>query len=66
MLDECEEYLRGLYFYCCWFILIDPSDPEIMTDKTRKLGLLVAKGTAVMVVNPMGGMSEIENPFVTE
>ncbi|KAK1444232.1 Lsm7 like protein [Babesia gibsoni] len=51
-LDETEEFLR------------DPDDPDKLTDKTRSLGLLVARGTSVTVIHPVDGAEKIENPFV--
>ncbi|EST05867.2 Ribonucleoprotein LSM domain protein [Kalmanozyma brasiliensis GHG001] len=33
------------------------------TDKTRKLGLVVLRGTALTVINPADGFESIENPF---
>lgn len=51
VLDDCVEFLQ------------DPEDPSVITDKQRKLGLIVARGTAVTVINPFDGTQEIENPF---
>lgn len=51
MLDECHEYLR------------DPTTFKVSTS-TRKLGLVVCKGSAVMCVYPADGTEEIDNPFV--
>ncbi|CAB3409254.1 unnamed protein product [Caenorhabditis bovis] len=51
VLDNCVEYLR------------DPSNPSVIGDETRPLGLIVARGTAVTVVSPLDGMEQIENPF---
>lgn len=51
VLDECVEYLR------------DPKDPMKLSDKTRKLGLVVCRGTSITVVNPEAGFIEIDNPF---
>ena len=51
VLDECDEYLR------------DPEDPQRITDKTRKLGLVVVRGTQVSLVSPQDGVEEIANPF---
>lgn len=42
----------------------DPADPEKTTDKTRRLGLVVIRGTQVSLVSPQDGMEEIANPFV--
>ena len=51
VLDETVEYLQ------------DPDDPFKPSGETRKLGLIVCRGTVVMVVSPADGMEEIENPF---
>ena len=42
----------------------DPEDWQTVTDKTRKLGLVVIRGTQVSLVSPHEGMEEIANPFV--
>jgi U6 snRNA-associated Sm-like protein LSm7 len=39
---------------------------EQVTDKTRKLGLVVIRGTQVSLVSPEEGMEEIANPFVQQ
>ncbi|KAF2319446.1 hypothetical protein GH714_015883 [Hevea brasiliensis] len=52
VLDEAIEYLR------------DPDDPLKTTDQTRRLGLIVCRGTAVMLVSPTDGTDEIANPFL--
>ena len=52
VLDEGVEYLR------------DPEDPTKVTDATRPLGLVVLRGTAVMLVAPESGKTEIANPFI--
>lgn len=54
VLDETKEFLR------------DPDDPLRVTDETRFLGLIVCRGTAVMLVAPSGGMEEIANPFMEQ
>ncbi|EER03587.1 U6 snRNA-associated protein, putative [Perkinsus marinus ATCC 50983] len=51
VLDESIEYLR------------DPEDPYKLSGKTRNLGLLVARGTSVVLVCPSTGITEIDNPF---
>jgi hypothetical protein len=35
-----------------------------ITNKTRKLGLVVIRGTQVSLVSPQDGMEEIANPFL--
>jgi U6 snRNA-associated Sm-like protein LSm7 len=52
VLDEAIEYIR------------DPEDPLNVTDETRQLGLIVCRGTAVMLVSPTDGTEQIENPFL--
>ena len=44
-------------------VLADAADATIVTTDTRKLGLIVARGTAVTVVAPSDGTMSIENPF---
>lgn len=52
VLDDCEEFFR------------DPNDPNSITDNTRKLGLVVCRGTQVSLISPEDGMEEIANPFL--
>lgn len=42
----------------------DPNDPEVVTSQTRKLGLVVIRGTQVSLVSPEEGTEEIANPFL--
>ncbi|CAE6921403.1 Lsm7 [Symbiodinium sp. CCMP2592] len=51
VLDDVQEYLR------------DPEDPYKVSDETRSLGLVVARGTSVMLICPVDGTEEIANPF---
>lgn len=44
----------------------DPEDPMRVTDATRSLGLIVCRGTSVMLVVPTAGTEEIANPFQQE
>mmetsp|Transcript_100004 Transcript_100004/g.305697 ORF Transcript_100004/g.305697 Transcript_100004/m.305697 type:complete len:100 (-) Transcript_100004:153-452(-) len=53
VLDDVQEYLR------------DPEDPYKVADETRSLGLVVARGTSVMLICPADGTEEIANPFAT-
>jgi hypothetical protein len=43
---------------------LDPDDSEKVTDQTRKLGLVVVRGTQVSLVSPQDGVEEIANPFL--
>ena len=42
----------------------DKDDPEKITNQTRKLGLVVVRGTQVSLVSPEEGTEEIANPFL--
>ncbi|ETW30176.1 hypothetical protein PFUGPA_01793 [Plasmodium falciparum Palo Alto/Uganda] len=44
----------------------DPNDSFVVTDKTRSIGLIVARGTSVALITPVEGTQEISNPFITE
>lgn len=54
VLDESIEFLR------------DPNDMERVTDQSRKLGLVVVRGTQVSLVSPEEGTEEIANPFAEQ
>merc|ERR1712226_92205 len=51
VLDGTTEYLR------------DPDDPFKLTEDTRALGLVVCRGTSVVLICPAHGMEQIQNPF---
>mmetsp|Transcript_3447 Transcript_3447/g.9669 ORF Transcript_3447/g.9669 Transcript_3447/m.9669 type:complete len:108 (+) Transcript_3447:253-576(+) len=44
----------------------DPEDMSRVTTNTRKLGLVVCRGTVVMAVSPTAGIEEIANPFTAQ
>jgi U6 snRNA-associated Sm-like protein LSm7 len=46
--------------------LADPNDPSQVTENTRKLGLVVCRGTQVSLLCPSDEMEEIANPFAEE
>lgn len=54
VLDDTTEYLR------------DPDDPYKLTEDTRTLGLVVCRGTSVVLICPADGMEAIANPFVQQ
>jgi U6 snRNA-associated Sm-like protein LSm7 len=54
VLDTTTEYLR------------DPDDPYKLTNETRQLGLVVCRGTSVVLISPQDGMEEIANPFAQQ
>lgn len=54
VLDNTQEYLR------------DTEEPYKMCDDTRSLGLVVCRGTSVVLICPQDGMESIQNPFITQ
>jgi U6 snRNA-associated Sm-like protein LSm7 len=54
VLDGTTEHLR------------DPDDPYKLTEDTRQLGLVVCRGTSVVLICPVDGMEAIANPFVAQ
>jgi len=52
VLDNTTEFLR------------DPDDAYKLTEDRRSLGLVVCRGTAVVVICPTDGMESIPNPFI--
>jgi len=50
-LDDAEEFVR------------DPDDPYKLTGETRILGLVVCRGSNVMLLCPVDGTEQISNPF---
>lgn len=45
---------------------LDPKDPFRLTDETRPLGLVVCRGTAVVLICPSDTMEPIANPFLQQ
>jgi hypothetical protein len=56
--------VHSLAFMFFMLYILDPDDMQRITDKTRKLGLVVIRGTQVSLVSPQDGMEEIANPFL--
>lgn len=54
VLDNTLEYLR------------DPDEPMKLTEDTRTLGLVVCRGTSIVLICPVDGMEAIANPFVPQ
>jgi len=54
VLDESQELLR------------DAEDPYKITNDKRYLGLVVCRGSAVMLIHPTDGTEEIANPFIQQ
>jgi len=54
VLDDTTEYLRDL------------EDSHKITNDVRQLGLVLCRGTSVILVCPLDGMESIPNPFVVQ
>lgn len=48
------------------YSLVDLDDPYKLSDNTRPLGLVVCRGTSVVLVCPVDGMEAIANPFLQQ
>ena len=42
---------------------LDP-ETQVATEKTRKLGRVVVRGTQISLISPQDGVEEIANPFL--
>jgi U6 snRNA-associated Sm-like protein LSm7 len=66
VLDDVQEVLRGpdlapsLFTPLTWFLDDDGNET------TRSLGLVVARGTLLVLVSPVDGSEPIANPFVQQ
>ncbi|CAB1340704.1 unnamed protein product [Coregonus sp. 'balchen'] len=54
VMDSTIEYLR------------DPDDQFKLTEDTRQLGLVVCRGTSVVLICPQDGMEAIPKPFIQQ
>ena len=63
VLDQCIEFERDPEDSSRRMLIVDPDNKDKMMEKTRKLGIVVCRGSAVMFICPDDGTQEIENPF---
>merc|ERR1712141_415225 len=54
VIDSTSEQLRDL------------DDPFRPSSESRNLGLVVCRGTSVVLISPQDGMEEIPNPFIPQ
>lgn len=47
-------------------LCLDPDDQLKLTEDTRQLGLVVCRGTSVVLICPQDGMEAIPNPFIQQ
>ena len=63
VLDDVRETMRGKTdTQVARYSLIFATD-EDGNETTRSLGLIVARGTLLVLISPVDGSEEIENPF---
>ena len=66
VLDDVKELLRGMVLASFYFLslrrLIHSLDDE-GNESTRSLGLIVARGTLLVLISPLDGSEQIANPF---
>ena len=65
VLDDVKEGMRGRrphVLFPCMTLLTRPDDEG--NENTRSLGLIVARGTLIVLISPADGSEEIANPFV--
>jgi hypothetical protein len=58
-----QPFGRCLLTIIIFFFTLD-TESQVATDKTRKLGLTVVRGTQVSLISPQDGAEEIANPFL--
>lgn len=49
-----------------WWLRLIPHADDEGNESSRPLGLVVARGTLLVMVSPMDGSEEIANPFVQQ
>jgi small nuclear ribonucleoprotein (snRNP)-like protein len=72
VLDDVEEVMRGMLYTPHFGLpigatnsVVSPTDDE-GKEATRSLGLVVVRGTLLVVISPVDGSEEIENPFLQQ
>jgi U6 snRNA-associated Sm-like protein LSm7 len=69
VLDDVKEIMRGILtpthfaYDLLTFVLCEDDEGN---ETTRSLGLVVARGTLLVLISPMDGSEEIANPFIQD
>ena len=69
VLDDVQEILRGTLdsrIILHQYLLTHTSADDEGNESSRTLGLVVARGTLLVLVSPVDGSEEIANPFVAQ
>lgn len=63
VLDDVQETLRGISPRKRTLLVLIRSTDDEGNESSRNLGLIVARGTLLVLISPVDGSEEIENPF---
>lgn len=66
VLASNQHWLTSQCYSVLFTLVVDPDDPYKLTEDTRQLGLVVCRGTSVVLICPADGMEAIANPFLTQ
>jgi U6 snRNA-associated Sm-like protein LSm7 len=66
VLDEVKEAMTGKQLLAVGKHKLNHSADDEGNVRYRKLGLIVARGTLLVVISPVDGSEEIANPFIQE
>lgn len=64
VLDDVKEKMRGMFHVPRMRLMVLTDVDESGKEATRSLGLIVARGTLLVLISPADGSEEIANPFV--
>lgn len=64
VLDDVKEKMRGMFYSPILEAQELTDADESGKEATRSLGLIVARGTLLVLISPADGSEEIANPFV--
>ena len=62
----CVKQSNHIDVVITFVVCIASDDPFKITDETRNLGLVVCRGTTVVLVCPADSMEAIANPFIQQ
>lgn len=63
VLDDVKELLRGARSFYTLLCLANNGIDDEGNESSRSLGLMVARGTLLVLISPVDGSEQIENPF---
>jgi U6 snRNA-associated Sm-like protein LSm7 len=66
VLDDVKEVMKGIVSITYDMCVANHDLDENGNEATRSLGLVVARGTLLVVISPVDGSEIIANPFVNQ